>query len=178
MSGTGKYRQIVDENDNLIGHKWKEEFDPEQDIYRVSALWLRNLKGQVLLAQRGLKKKNGGGQWGPAVAGTLEYDETYEDNIIKEISEEIGLRGLTLQRGTKRYIEADGRKYFCVYFYGVSDIAVDVFVLEEGLVETVRWVSEEWLADDILRHPDAYVGGMADNIQGIMNHCRPNREVV
>lgn len=172
MSGTGKYRQIVDENDNLIGHKWKEEFDPVRDIYRVSALWLRNSNQEVLLAQRGSKKKNGGGQWGPAVAGTLEYNETYEDNIVKEISEEIGLSGLKLQRGVKRYIEADGRKYFCTYFYGTSNKPAEAFILEERAVEAVKWVSEEWLLDDMLRHPDVYVGGLADNLHGIMNDCR------
>ena len=172
MSGTGKYRQIVDENDNLIGHKWKEEFDPTKDIWRTSALWLRNSNGEVLLAQRGLKKRNGGGLWGPAVAGTLEYDETYEDNIVKEIAEEIGLTGLKLKRGKKRLFDAGDRRYFCTYFYGTSNKPVEAFVLEERAVEAVKWVSEEWLLDDIVCHSDMYVGGMADNIQGIMNDCR------
>lgn len=178
MSGTGKYRQIVDEYDQLIGHKWKEEFDPANDTYRVSALWLRNSNGEILLAQRGLAKKNGGGLWGPAVAGTLEYDETYEQNIVKEISEEIGLRGLGLRRGTKRYIEAEGRRYFCVYFYAVTNIPVEQFVLEEGAVQAVKWVSEEWLLDDVSRHPGLYVPGMADNIRSIMNDCRPSAEAL
>lgn len=169
--GTGKYRQIVDENDNLIGHKWKEQFDASRDIYRVSALWLRNSKGEVLLAQRSLKKKNGGGLWGPAVAGTIEYDETYDDNIVKEIEEEIGLTNLDLKRGEKRYIEADSRRYFCVYFYATYDKPASDFVLEDE-VESVKWVDEDWLLRDIDDHPGLYVRGMADNIVGIMNDCR------
>lgn len=171
MSGTGKYRQIVDENDNLVGHTWKEEFDPVCDIYRVAALWLRNANGEVLLAQRAFKKKNGGGKWGPATAGTLEYDETYDDNIRKEIAEEIGLSDVVLMRGAKRYVEADGRKYFCTYFYANSELPAESFVLEDE-VEAVKWVSEAWLKEDVKLHPDLYVQGLINNLDGIMNDCR------
>lgn len=171
MSGTGKYRQIVDADDKLIGHKWKEEFDPEKDIYRVSALWLRNSKGEVLLAQRSQKKKNGGGLWGPAVAGTLEYDETYEQNIVKEIQEEIGLTELELKSGKKRYIDADNRKYFCMYFYGVCDKLANDFVLEDE-VAAVTWVSEKQLLADTVEHSEKYVQGMVENIYEIMEDCR------
>lgn len=46
---------IVNENDEIIGHKKREEIRQE-DIYRVSALWLTNSKNEILLARRGLNK--------------------------------------------------------------------------------------------------------------------------
>ena len=171
MIETDKYRQIVDENDSLLGHKWEAEFNPDADIYRVASLWLRNGKGDVLIAQRSPKKKNAGGLWGPAVSGTLEYDETYEDNIEKEIREEIGLTGLVLQRGKKRFIDGDNRKFYCVYFYGVSDKPAEDFVLEDA-VHAVKWVQESWLREHTQLYPELYVNTMAAILDDVMEDCR------
>lgn len=82
---------IVDENDTIIGHKNRDSME-DGDMYRVSALWIQNSKGDILLAQRSFDKRNDPGKWGPAVAGTVEEGETYESNIIKEAEEEIGLK--------------------------------------------------------------------------------------
>ena len=57
---------IVDENDQIIGHKVRGTLD-QKDVYRVSALWVQNSNGHVLLAKRALTKKhsleNGALQW-------------------------------------------------------------------------------------------------------------------
>ena len=79
---------IVDENDNVIKNIDAGEKKPGE-ISRVSALWVTSEEGEILLAQRAVTKKRDPGCWGPAVAGTVEEDETYEDNIIKEAEEEI-----------------------------------------------------------------------------------------
>ncbi len=83
---------VVDENDKEIGVKERSKITHD-DIYRVSGLWLTNSKGEILLAQRSFNKPrdNDPGKWGPAVAGTVDEDETYKENIQKEIKEELGL---------------------------------------------------------------------------------------
>ncbi|OGL89033.1 hypothetical protein A3I45_03330 [Candidatus Uhrbacteria bacterium RIFCSPLOWO2_02_FULL_53_10] len=43
---------IVNENDEEIGVKDRADLNPKTDIYRVSALWVLNGRGEVLLAQR------------------------------------------------------------------------------------------------------------------------------
>lgn len=53
---------IVDQNDEIIGYKDRADISSD-DIYRVSALWVENSKGEFLLAQRGFMKKNGPGRW-------------------------------------------------------------------------------------------------------------------
>ena len=91
---------IVDEDDNVIGHK-ERGLVGRGDIYRVSALWITNSKGKILLARRALTKSHDPGKWGPAVAGTVEEGEDYRDNIVKEAGEEIGLRNIKPQTGPK-----------------------------------------------------------------------------
>lgn len=73
--------QIVDDQDQFIGLKERNEVDYKSDIYRVSALWLTNSKGQTLLAKRAAVKDKDPGKWGPAVAGTIDEGETYDENI-------------------------------------------------------------------------------------------------
>src|SRR3989338_4963070 len=84
---------IVDENDEIIEYKDEKDRKPE-DICRVAGLWVTAPNGDILLAQRAFVKKRSPGVWGPAVAGTVEEGETYEQNIIKEAEEEIGLKNL------------------------------------------------------------------------------------
>lgn len=93
--------QIVNENDEYIGAKERSEIDHGTDIYRVSALWLINSLGQVLLAKRAATKDHSPGKWGPAVAGTVEESETYDENIRKEAKEEIGLVDANVTRSKK-----------------------------------------------------------------------------
>lgn len=101
---------IVDENDEIIKHKERGTLN-QSDIYRVSALWIQNSKGEILLAQRSFNKKNHPGKWGPAVAGTNDEGETYESNIVKEAEEEIGLKNISFQKSINQKVEGE-HNYF------------------------------------------------------------------
>ena len=102
---------IVNENDEIIGYKGKGTLE-KSDIYRVSALWIQNSKGDILLAQRKLTKKHSPGKWGPAVAGTNDEGESYESNIIKETEEEIGLKGYGFKKRDK-FRRSEKNNFFC-----------------------------------------------------------------
>ncbi len=91
---------IVNDQDEVIAHKERGTLTKD-DIYRVSALWVKNSRGDILLAQRKFTKSHDPGKWGPAVAGTVGEGETYKQNIIKEAEEEIGLRAIKPIPGPK-----------------------------------------------------------------------------
>lgn len=152
--------QIVDENDCEIGFKKRSEVE-QSDIYRVSALWLTNSKGEMLLAQRSLLKKHGPGKWGPAVAGTVDEGETYEINILKEAEEEIGLilSSEEIRVGPKVKIQGN-HLHFCQWYYAKSDKNIDEFVLQEDEVMDARWVSPEELKQLTEENPEMFSGSM------------------
>lgn len=150
---------IVDEQDQAIGTKERGTLDPA-DIYRISALWIKNAKGQVLLAQRSLNKKNAPGKWGPAVAGTVEDGETYEANIIKEAEEELGIKGVEFEIGPKEFVRSH-TVYFCQWFFATIDRAPEDFVLQEEEVEQVKWYDAQELPELIRDHPDDFTYGMS-----------------
>ncbi len=151
--------QIVDDQDNEIGAKPRNEIDSQHEYYRVSGLWLTNSQGDVLIAQRVLSKDKDPGKWGPAVAGTIELGETYESNIYKEADEEIGLTGVTFTIGPKMKFESP-RKNFTQWFTAVYDKPVEEFILQAAEVEQVVWIGKDALFEDVQANPDKYIPTM------------------
>ncbi|MGD9276437.1 MAG: NUDIX domain-containing protein [Candidatus Pacearchaeota archaeon] len=133
---------IVDKEDNVIGSKERGNIDYEKDIYRVSALWITNTKGKILLARRAFNKKQNPGKWGPAVAGTNDEGETYESNIIKEAEEELGLKNIKPQKGVKELVEGK-YTHFTQWFYLVIDKNIKEFNYLKKEVAEIEWFTKE-----------------------------------
>lgn len=152
--------QIVDDQDQFIGLKERNEVDYKSDIYRVSALWLTNSKGQTLLAKRAAVKDKDPGKWGPAVAGTIDEGETYDENIYKEAAEEIGLTGEQFNKGTKILIKHP-RTYFCQWYFVTLDRDIDSFIMQEDEVDELAWVNTEQMKKELATNPDKYVPAMS-----------------
>lgn len=84
-------RDIVNENDEVIGQATKEEVAAKGLICRVSFIMLVNSKGELLLHQRSANKKAYPLYWSGAAAGHLIRGETYEQAAIRELKEELGV---------------------------------------------------------------------------------------
>ena len=148
--------QIVDEQDNIVGVKERSEVDYDKDIYRSSALWLTNSKNQALLAKRAATKDKDPGKWGPAVAGTIDEGENYDNNIYKEAEEEIGLIGVALTKGPKMRVKGP-KNYFCQWYHVNLDREADSFTRQKSEVDELKWVDIERLKKDLRTNPDNYV---------------------
>ncbi len=145
---------IVDENDDLIEYKDKKDRDPKE-ITRVSALWVTDKDGNILLAKRALTKKDHAGLWGPAVAGSVEEGETYESNIIKEAEEEIGLTGMSISLGPKNR-NSTSHEYFGQWFTTIVDHDYP-FVKENMEVAELKWFSKDELRHMFQDNPNAFL---------------------
>jgi isopentenyldiphosphate isomerase len=154
---------IVDENDNVIGQKERADIKSE-DIYRVSALWITDSKGNILLAKRALTKKNDPGKWGPAVAGTVEEGETYFSNIIKESGEEIGLHNISPVEGPK--IRVRGEHNYFVQRYSIKvDLDISVFTIQKDEVAEIKWFSKQELKDQLQKTPEQFLKSISQRVE-------------
>ena len=151
--------QIVNEKDELIGVKERSEVDYLTDIYRVSALWITNSLGQALLAKRAAIKDKDPNKWGPAVAGTIDEGETYDDNIVKEAEEEIGLTGVEFTKGKKTHITYP-RNYFCQWYFATVDRGTDSFTMQADEVDELAWVDVVQMKQELQDNPEKYVPAM------------------
>lgn len=156
--------QIVNDKDEIIGYKKRDEVDFKNDIYRVAALWLSNSNGEVLIAQRKLTKDKDPGKWGPAVAGTVDEGETYDQNIVKEIEEEVGVKGLDIVKGPHVRITKP-RNYFCQWFTAKLDKSSNEFIVQEDEVEKVEWIDFESLVKEVESDPEKYIPSMPGIIE-------------
>lgn len=146
---------IVDKNNKIIGSKERDQIQTE-DIYRVSGLWITNSSGNILLAQRKFTKKNDPGKWGPAVAGTVEEGESYEENVIKEADEELGLKNIKPQKGPIRRNHGI-HNYFSQRFYLTVDKKIDEFKVAKDEVEQIQWFTRQELQKLIKEKPEMFI---------------------
>lgn len=145
---------IVDENDDIIGYKDRSALTKD-DIYRVSDLWVRNSRGELLLAQRSFSKKRSPGLWTNAVSGTNDKGETYESNMIKEAEEELGIKGIKFRKSKK--IRYGGRhNFFCQGFTVLIDRKAEDFRLQKDEVEQVKWYRKEELEKELKENPEKF----------------------
>ena len=146
---------IVNENDNIIGYKYREDILPT-DIYRVTALWITNSGGDVLITQRSFNKSHDPGKWHPAVSGTVEQGETYDGNIIKEAEEELGIKGVEFKLGPK--VKRGGKHiHFTQWYLCIMDKPISYFKIQPSEVADIKWMPLKSLVNDVKENPDKYV---------------------
>lgn len=149
---------IVDNNDKIIGYKDRDNLD-KKDIYRVSALWITNPRGEILLAKRHRNKIHHPGKWGPAVAGTIEEGETYKSNIIKESEEELGLKNINPTVGPKTETNNEYH-HFTQWYVLTIDKSIDEFQIQEDEVEEVKWFKPQELKQNLKNNPENFLPNM------------------
>jgi isopentenyldiphosphate isomerase len=155
---------IVNENDEIIGYKARDKLKSE-DIYRVSAIWITNSRGDLLLARRAFTKKNDPGKWGPAAAGTVEKGETYHANMIKEVEEEIGLKNIHLKKVDKKRRRGE-HNYFVQWYVALVDQSIDAFTIQKEEVAEIRWFTRKELMDQMRSHPKEFLPAVHERLTG------------
>lgn len=150
---------IVNLDDVIVGYKKRDEIDFNNDIFRTASLWITNSKGDVLLAQRKFDKKVDPGKWAEAVGGTVEGTDSYEDTVIREAQEELGLSNITLQPGPKQLITTPC-KYFVQWYTTVIDKDISDFKIQDEEVEQIAWIPQEQLNQELQKTPQKYIDAM------------------
>ena len=161
---SGKEIIIVNDQDEIIGHK-DRKLVRDDEICRVTGLWLENDKGEILLAQRALDKRYGPGKWGPACSGTVEKGESYDENVYKEACEEIGLEGVKLKRGPKKLIQ-QSHFYFAQWYFAKVDWKIEDFKIDKKEVAAIRWISLDNLKKEVQENPEKFVSTIARYLKG------------
>ena len=122
--------------------------------------------------KRSKNKKHHPNLWGHSVAGSVEEGETYEENIIKEAREEIGINLDKVILGPKKRVSSS-HEYFCQYFFTKIQFGT-VFRLQESEVDEVEWISLQKLKNWCLKNPEEFVSSIVKNIDVIENYENKN----
>lgn len=93
---------ILDENDNVIGKATRGEVHGNPTlIHRSVAVAVFNRKGELFLQQRSATKDTDPLLWTVSCSGHVELGDTYEVSAIRELKEELGIKGVSIEFITK-----------------------------------------------------------------------------
>ena len=163
---------IVDENDKIVGYKKRDDIT-SKDIYRVTALWIINSKNEILLTHRSETKKNDPDKWQPAVAGTVENNESYLENIIKETKEEIGLTITEQDIIPLEKVLIEGKWNFFLQRYLLrKDIELTSLKMEDGDVKGIQWMRFEEIDKILDTNPEYFVSSFPKIIKILKEYVK------
>lgn len=153
---------IVDKDDNIIWHKNRLELDYQKDIYRVSALWVKNSKWEILLAQRAFTKRHDPWKWWPAVAWTCDKWDTYKSCILRETEEEIWIK-ITNPVKYKKVRKISTYNYFTQWYHIILDKDISDFIKEAWQVENLKWFTKDEIKRKLKEEPDIYFWSIGES---------------
>lgn len=147
---------IVDIEDNIVSYVERKKVT-QDDIFRITVVWIEDGKGNVLIHRRATEKKIMPNRWENAAGGGVSRGETYEQNAYKELEEELGIKNIKLQFITKNIIPTNNNGLMCSWFKGYCNTPIEKLVLAEREVAEAKWVDKNWLFDDRDKNPDKYM---------------------
>ena len=102
---------IVDEQGNVVGSATRGEcHDGSKLLHPVVHLHLFDSLGRIYLQQRPLWKDIQPGKWDAAVGGHVDFGETIEEALVREVREEVGLTDFEPQFLQRYVFESEREK--------------------------------------------------------------------
>jgi isopentenyl-diphosphate delta-isomerase len=152
---------IVDGDDSLIGEEEKDRcHDADGILHRGFLVMVTGGDGELLLAQRSMKKRLWPGFWDGTVASHVGAGEDYVRASERRLVQELRLSADNIEylfkfRYHAKYRDIGSEKEICaVTLAGGVDFQAIFPVSDE--ITAVRTVTQEELIEDIERNPGAY----------------------
>jgi isopentenyldiphosphate isomerase len=139
---------VVDLNDEVVGHKFRGEIHALGLMHRAVHVLLFNQRGEVFLQKRSMLKDTSPGLWDSSVSGHVDRGESYDVCAIRETEEELGYQ---VEKGKLRQIfklspcDATGQEFIWVY----QAEAEGPFKLHPDEIESGEWFSKKRITDNI-----------------------------
>jgi len=87
----------IDENNEVIGKVSRSEVVTQVLPHRGTGVYVFNSKGEILITKRAMAKDTAPGLLEIGQGGKVSYGESYEENAIRELEEEIGVKNAELE---------------------------------------------------------------------------------
>jgi isopentenyldiphosphate isomerase len=157
--------EVVDENDRVIDTVPYEDMVSNQLRHRIVRVFLFDKQGRLYLQRRAENMAVAPGLWDQSAAGHVDPGEDYEQAAYRELSEELGVKGIKLNFLAKYYTEEPHPKHrplrrFQVIYTGQFD--GQAIVLDPGEVMDGKWINIAELEGWMNTSPGEFTGAFVD----------------
>ncbi len=128
---------IVDKNDNLIGKGTWDDVRNKNLAHRATGILVFNKKGELLVHRRSRNFNFYPRAYSICIGGGVGYNETYEENAVRELEEETGIKGAKLKFLFKDYYETENSKVCLKIYECLWDGKLKI---QEEELEDVEWM--------------------------------------
>jgi len=149
--------QIVDENTgDLVGKQvTRKELIENKYWCRTTNIFIMNSKGEILCHQRSLNKERYPGWWMTHFGGHVSGEETYDENAIKEVEEELGLNLNKEELLPWRKSKIEESHCWAMDYVAIYDEDISNLKLQESEIGQVKWFSPEEIFADLKKMEEA-----------------------
>lgn len=145
---------VVDRADHVIGRAPRAEVHRQGWLHRAVHLWVSNAAGEVFLQKRSRWKDSSPGLWDSSASGHVDAGEGYDDSVVREAAEELGLvlDRCPPQIGRADACEETGNEFVRVY----AATAEGPFTLPPAEIERGEWFTPADIDGWLQREPEAF----------------------
>ena len=130
-------------------------------MIKAAVLWIVNEEHEILLAQRAHHKAQDPGVWGTAAAGKLEPGETFDDAVVRETEEELGLTTIDYDPRflfEKDFAHPDGEpRKFGIYYAILPKEKSSLIHVDANEVAGFGWFTLELIEEKMLNRAEELV---------------------
>lgn len=130
---------LVDAENREIGATTRARMRAEQLLHRATYVFVFDASGRLYAQQRTYTKDVYPGYWDLAAGGVVLAGESYDDSAERELAEELGITGVSLDPWFEFYFE-DNRSPVWGRAYGVYSYEGPLRLQEEEVLAVERLV--------------------------------------
>jgi 16S rRNA (adenine1518-N6/adenine1519-N6)-dimethyltransferase len=130
-------------------------------MIKAAILWIVNEEHEILLAQRVHHKVQDPGVWGTAAAGKLEPGESFDDAVVRETKEELGLTTADYTPNflfEKDFAHPDGQsRKLGIYYAVLPKVKSALILIDANEVAGFAWYTLEAIEEKMQSSPEELV---------------------
>jgi 16S rRNA (adenine1518-N6/adenine1519-N6)-dimethyltransferase len=144
---------VVNERDEVLYPLARSAVHRQLLLHRAVHVFVLDSRGRLLIHRRSPVKEEFPNVWTSSCSGHVSAGETYDETAPRELAEELGITGVSLERLQKFAACAETSWEFTVLYRTVTDQLISP---DAGEMTAVAWVSPGELDVMTVADPDQY----------------------